>query len=41
MAKKNQKYVPALCYDWLTPLYDPLVRLTTRELSESPCKYLA
>lgn len=24
-------FVPALAYDWLTPLYDPLIRLTTRE----------
>jgi ubiquinone/menaquinone biosynthesis C-methylase UbiE len=30
---KNQegKYVPALSYDWLTFLYDPVARLTTRE----------
>jgi len=26
-------YIPALGHDWLTPLYDPLVRLTTRELT--------
>jgi SAM-dependent methyltransferase len=26
-------YVPALGWDFLTPLYDPLVRLTTREMS--------
>ncbi|HMQ04373.1 MAG: methyltransferase domain-containing protein [Acidobacteria bacterium] len=24
-------YIPALGYDWLTPLYDPVVRLTSRE----------
>ncbi|NNE68459.1 MAG: class I SAM-dependent methyltransferase [Pyrinomonadaceae bacterium] len=24
-------YVPALRFDWLTPVYDPVVRLTTRE----------
>jgi len=28
---KNEKYIPALSYDWLTPFYDPAVRLTTRE----------
>ena len=28
---KNEKYIPALSYDWLTPFYDPIVRLTTRE----------
>ncbi len=28
---KNEKYIPALSYDWLTPFYDPVVRLTTRE----------
>lgn len=28
---KNEKYIPALSYDLLTPLYDPVVRLTTRE----------
>lgn len=27
----NQKYIPALSYDWLTDLYDPVVALTTRE----------
>lgn len=25
------RYVPALAYDWLTPAYDAVVRLTTRE----------
>lgn len=24
--EKNEKYIPALSYDWLTPLYDPLIR---------------
>ncbi len=28
---KSEKYIPALSYDWLTPYYDPVVRLTTRE----------
>lgn len=28
---KNEKYIPALSYDWLTPLHDPVARLTTRE----------
>jgi ubiquinone/menaquinone biosynthesis C-methylase UbiE len=28
---KNEKYIPALSYDRLTPFYDPVVRLTTRE----------
>lgn len=31
MGSKNDKYVPALSYDFLTPLYDPVVALTTRE----------
>lgn len=31
MVSKNEKYVPALSYDFLTPLYDPIVALTTRE----------
>lgn len=33
MTGKRSGYLPALSYDWLTPLYDPLVRLTTRELA--------
>jgi ubiquinone/menaquinone biosynthesis C-methylase UbiE len=33
MGHKKAGYVPALGWDILTPLYDPLVRLTTRELS--------
>ena len=28
---KNENYIPALSYDWLTPFYDPVVRFTTRE----------
>lgn len=28
---KNGNYIPALSYDWLTPFYDPVVRLTTRD----------
>ena len=28
---KNEKYIPALSYDWLTPFYDAVMRLTTRE----------
>ena len=27
----TEKYIPALGYDWLTPFYDIVVRLTTRE----------
>jgi SAM-dependent methyltransferase len=33
MARKKAGYVPALGWDVLTPLYDPLVRVTTREIS--------
>ncbi len=29
--KGGEKYVPALNFDWLTPLYDPLVRWLTPE----------
>lgn len=28
---KHENYIPALSYDWLTPFYDPVMRLTTRE----------
>lgn len=28
---KTAKYIPALRFDWLTPLYDPLLRLGMRE----------
>jgi len=31
MVKTRDEYIPALKYDWLTPLYDPLVRSTLRE----------
>lgn len=31
MKEKDARYIPALRYDWLTALYDPVVRLTTRE----------
>jgi len=31
MKGKDERYIPALRYDWLTSLYDPVVRLTTRE----------
>lgn len=31
MSKKQSQFIPALRYDWLTKLYDPLIRLTTRE----------
>ncbi len=31
MAQAGKKLVPALGYRWLTPLYDPVVAVTTRE----------
>lgn len=31
MATPTHSFIPALRFDWLTGLYDPLVRLTTRE----------
>lgn len=31
MSEPQARYVPALGYAWLTRLYDPVVRLTTRE----------
>lgn len=31
MDKKQSQFIPALRYDWLTRLYDPFTRLTTRE----------
>lgn len=31
MQGKDDQYIPALKYDWLTFLYDPVVRLTSRE----------
>jgi len=30
-SRKQHSFVPALGFDWLTPLYDPLVRLVMRE----------
>src|SRR3989337_1666309 len=33
MAKNRQRYIPALEYDWLTPLYDPLMRWLMPEAS--------
>jgi ubiquinone/menaquinone biosynthesis C-methylase UbiE len=30
---EKENFIPALSYEWLTPLYDPVVRLTTREKS--------
>ena len=33
MVKNRDKYIPALRYDWLTPLYDPLIRWTLREFT--------
>jgi SAM-dependent methyltransferase len=32
MGRGKREYLPALGRDWLTPLYDPLIRVTTREL---------
>lgn len=29
--RPHERYIPALAYRWLTPLYDPVVRWTTRE----------
>ncbi len=37
MTRQRTAYLPALTYDFLTPLYDPLVRLTTRELAFKRC----
>ena len=31
MSRPGQRYIPALRYDWLTPLYDPILRWTLRE----------
>ena len=30
-AMRRQQYIPALRFDWLTPLYDPILRWTMRE----------
>lgn len=27
----NERYIPALRFNWLTPIYDPVVQMTTRE----------
>ncbi|MBI4442930.1 MAG: class I SAM-dependent methyltransferase [Acidobacteria bacterium] len=31
MSPRRQQYIPALRYDWLTPLYDSILRWTLRE----------
>jgi cyclopropane fatty-acyl-phospholipid synthase-like methyltransferase len=36
MTTENERYIPALGYHWLTSLYDPVVRLTTRESAFKP-----
>lgn len=36
MSTRNERYIPALGYHWLTGLYDPVVRLTTRESAFKP-----
>src|SRR3569623_1380282 len=36
MSIRNERYIPALGYHWLTGLYDPVVRLTTRESAFKP-----
>ncbi len=28
---RSDNYIPALRFDWLTPIYDPVVQITTRE----------
>lgn len=33
MGEQKRKYVPAAGYDFLTPLYDPVLRITTREVA--------
>jgi SAM-dependent methyltransferase len=33
MDENRKEYIPALSYDWLTFLYDPLIRLTMREMA--------
>ena len=30
-SERSTRYIPALDFDWLTPLYDPLIRLTMPE----------
>lgn len=34
--RPQERYIPALAYRWLTPLYDPVVRWTTRESTFKP-----
>jgi 2-polyprenyl-3-methyl-5-hydroxy-6-metoxy-1,4-benzoquinol methylase len=36
MTDTHRKYIPALRFGWLTPLYDPLVRWTMREAIFKP-----
>jgi len=36
MNTEKERYIPALGYHWLTGLYDPVVRLTTRESAFKP-----
>lgn len=36
MTDTHRKYIPALRFGWLTPLYDPLVRWTMREAVFKP-----
>ena len=36
MSTRGERYIPALGYRWLTSLYDPVVRLTTREAEFKP-----
>lgn len=36
MSTQNERYIPALGYHWLTSLYDPVVKLTTRESAFKP-----
>ena len=33
MQTRDEHFIPALSHDWLTFLYDPVVRLTTREVA--------
>ncbi|TAJ29368.1 MAG: methyltransferase domain-containing protein, partial [Nitrospirae bacterium] len=36
MSKHEHGYMPALRFDWLTPLYDPVIRWTMREALFKP-----
>lgn len=36
MNTRNERYIPALGYHWLTGLYDQVVRMTTRESTFKP-----